>query len=80
MDEFLCWCLELDVETVTLYSFSTENFNREEKEVQELMKLFESTLEKVMKSGHIHDSRVKVRAIGRINTLPQRLQELIHEV
>jgi tritrans,polycis-undecaprenyl-diphosphate synthase [geranylgeranyl-diphosphate specific] len=80
VEEFLDWCLELGVETVTLYSFSTENFNREEKEVQELMKLFESTLEKVMKSRHIHDNRVKVRAIGRINTLPQRLQELIHEV
>jgi len=80
VEEFLDWCLELGVETVTLYSFSTENFNREEKEVQELMKLFESTLEKVMKSGHIHDNRVKVRAIGRINTLPQRLQELIQEV
>jgi len=80
VEEFLDWCLELDIGTVTLYSFSTENFNREEKEVQELMKLFESTLEKVMKSGRIHDNRVKVRAIGRINTLPQRLQELINEV
>lgn len=80
VEEFLDWCLELGVETVTLYSFSTENFNREEKEVQELMKLFERTLEEVMKSSRIHDNRVKVRAIGRINTLPQRLQELIHEV
>jgi len=80
VEEFLDWCVELGINTVTLYSFSTENFSREEKEVQELMKLFENTLEKVTTSGHIHDNRVKVRAIGRINTLPQRLQDLIHEV
>ena len=78
--EFLDWCVELGVKTVTLYSFSTENFNREEKEVQELMKLFERTLEDVVKSKQIHENHVKVRTIGRINTLPQRLQELIHEV
>ncbi len=80
VEEFLDWCVELGIRTVTLYSFSTENFNRAEEEVQELMKLFEKTLEEVMKSSLIHDNRVKVRAIGRISTLPQRLQELIHEV
>lgn len=80
VEAFLDWCVELGINTVTLYSFSTENFSREENEVQELMKLFESTLEKVIKSRHIHDNRVKVRAIGRIKMLPQNLQELIHEV
>lgn len=78
--EFLDWCVELDINTVTLYSFSTENFNREDMEVQELMRLFESTLDEVIKSSHIHENHVKVMAIGRINTLPQRLQKLIHEV
>lgn len=80
VEEFLDWCVELGVNTVTLYSFSTENFTREESEIQELMKLFESTLEEVMRSRQIHENRVKVRAIGRINMLPRSLQELIHDV
>lgn len=78
--EFLEWCLELDVKTVTLFSFSTENFGRAEEEVQKLMKLFAETLEEVVKSPTIHENKVKIRAIGRIEELPPRLQELIHEV
>ncbi|MBN2336189.1 di-trans,poly-cis-decaprenylcistransferase [Candidatus Bathyarchaeota archaeon] len=80
VEKFLDWCMDLGIETITLYSFSTENFRRDKKEVEELMKLFEKTLEDVIKSSTIHDNEVKITAIGRIEQLPGRLQELIHEV
>ena len=80
VEELLDWCLELDVRTVTLYSFSTENFSRDETEVNELMKLFEKTLEDVVKSDRIHDHKIKVRALGRCKELPEKLQELIDRV
>ena len=80
VEELLDWCLELDVRTVTLYSFSTENFSRDEIEVNELMKLFEKTLEDVVKSDRIHDHKIKVRALGRCKELPEKLQELIDRV
>ena len=77
VEEFLEWCLELDIKTITLYSFSTENFNRDQ---QELFKLFENVLEKVLNSDTIHDNRVRIRAICRIETLPETMQELIQRV
>jgi tritrans,polycis-undecaprenyl-diphosphate synthase [geranylgeranyl-diphosphate specific] len=77
---FLDWCLDLNIKTITLYSFSTENFKREEKEVLELFKLFEETLERVLNSDRIHEKRVRIRAIGRIETLPDSLQKLINRV
>lgn len=78
--DFLGWCMELGIRTVTLYSFSTENFKRDEAEVQELMKLFEKTLVDVKDAEYIHSNRVKVRALGRTGMLPERIQELIREV
>lgn len=80
VEKFLDWCLELGINTITLYSFSTENFKREKEEVEELFKLFDETLEKVLKSDRIHENKVRIRAIGRIKTLPGNLQERIHMV
>jgi tritrans,polycis-undecaprenyl-diphosphate synthase [geranylgeranyl-diphosphate specific] len=80
VEEFLDWCLELNVKTITLYSFSTENFNRPEEEIAELFKLFEQMLERVLNSDSIHKNKVHINAIGRIDTLPTNLQELIHKV
>jgi tritrans,polycis-undecaprenyl-diphosphate synthase [geranylgeranyl-diphosphate specific] len=80
VEDFLGWCMELGVNTVTLYSFSTENFKRDEREVQELMRLFEKTLEDVKVADYIHKNRVRIRALGRTGMLPQRIQDLIHEV
>ena len=78
--KFLQWCVDLGIRTVTLYGFSTENFQRSEREVEELMKLYEENLEKIIGSDVIHKHRVCIKAIGRIHLLPQRLQQLIREV
>jgi tritrans,polycis-undecaprenyl-diphosphate synthase [geranylgeranyl-diphosphate specific] len=80
VEEFLQWCLDLDIRTVTLYSFSTENFRREEEEINELMKLFERTLEDAKKSESVHKNKVRIRALGRIEELPERLSKLIKEI
>ena len=77
---FLDWCIDLGIKTITLYVFSTENFQRSEREVEEIMKLAEENLKEILGSEVIHKNRVCVRAIGRINLLPQRIQQLIHEV
>lgn len=78
--KFLEWCLNLGITTVTLYGFSTENFNRSEDEVDELMKLYEENLVEILKSDVIHKNKVKIRTIGRINLLPENLRNLISEV
>jgi len=78
--DFLEWCLNLNINTVTFYAFSTENFKRNEKEVQELMKIYEKALNDVLASDVIEKYQVRVMAIGRRNLLPEHLQKLIGEI
>jgi tritrans,polycis-undecaprenyl-diphosphate synthase [geranylgeranyl-diphosphate specific] len=79
-EELLRWCLELGVKTVTLYVFSTENFKRSKDEVQELMGLFREKLQRVLENDDIHKHKVRVKAIGRLNLLPDDIQDLIKKV
>ncbi|MGD0805107.1 MAG: polyprenyl diphosphate synthase [Candidatus Bathyarchaeia archaeon] len=77
---FLEWCINLNISTVTLYAFSTENFKRSEKEVEELMKVYEKALRDVLASDVVNKYQVRVTAIGRRNLLPENIQKLIAEV
>ncbi|MCD6469273.1 di-trans,poly-cis-decaprenylcistransferase [Candidatus Bathyarchaeota archaeon] len=78
--DVLKWCLELDVKSITLYAFSTENFQRPRKEVERLMQIFKEKLQEVLESEEIHKYKVKVKVIGRVNLLPPSLQAMIREV
>ena len=62
-------CIEANVQYLTLYAFSTENWNRPKSEVTALMKLLEKFL-----TSHISDlqkNNVKLQAIGRLNDLTE---------
>lgn len=78
--KFLEWALDLGIETVTLYAFSTENFNRPEEEVEELMKIYSENLEELLDSDILHENEVRMRFIGRTNLLPEHLRDLVSEV
>ena len=80
LDDLMDWCLELDVKIITLYAFSTENFNRPPKEVEEIMNLIEEKLCSILNNERIHENRIRVKAIGRIDLLPSSIQEVIHQV
>ncbi|WOD42124.1 isoprenyl transferase [Hwangdonia lutea] len=69
---------ELGVENLTLYAFSTENWNRPKLEVQTLMKLLVSSLKKEIKT--LQDNNIKLSAIGNLNTLPKKVYKELHEV
>jgi undecaprenyl diphosphate synthase len=71
-------CAELGVENLTLYAFSTENWNRPKLEVQTLMKLLVSALRKEIKT--LQDNNIKLAAIGNLTTLPQKAYKQLHEV
>lgn len=78
--EFLNWCIELNIKIVTVYAFSTENFNRSSKEVNSLMDLFEKSIERELKEGRIHRDRVKVRIIGKKDLLSDSLKRKVDEI
>lgn len=71
-------CAELGVENLTLYAFSTENWNRPKLEVQTLMKLLVSSLKKEIKT--LQDNNIKLSAIGNLNSLPKKVFKELHEV
>ncbi len=79
-EKVLRWCLDLGVKTITFYAFSTENFSRSPEEVEELMSLFEGKLQEILEDEDIRKYKVRVKAIGRINQLPENLQEMITKV
>ena len=80
VEEFLKWCLDLGIRTVTLYAFSTENFRRTPQEVVELMKLFKKKLAELRESDMIRKHEVRVKIIGRTDLLPPDLRKLAEEV
>ncbi len=76
-DKVSDWCLELGIKHLTVYAFSTENFRRDEDEKRYLFELIKSKFIEMCRSEKIHRNRVRVRAIGRLDLLPQDLQEAI---
>jgi tritrans,polycis-undecaprenyl-diphosphate synthase [geranylgeranyl-diphosphate specific] len=80
VEELLDWCLKLDVKSITLYAFSTENFRRDGLEVAEIMRIAEASLRKLLTDERISKNKIRVKVIGRVNLLPQKLQDLIADV
>ncbi len=64
---------ELGIKTLTLYSFSTENWLRPAEEVGELMKLLSWALRK--ETLELDKSNVRLSAIGRLSALPAAVRE-----
>jgi undecaprenyl diphosphate synthase len=68
-------CLDLGIEEVTVYSFSTENWNRPAAEVEALMDLFIEQI--TTQVPDIHQRGARVRFIGRRDDVPPPLAERI---
>jgi len=80
VDELLEWCQKLDVKCITLYAFSTENFRRPKDEIEEIMRIAEEKFREILTDERIHRNKVRVKVIGRVNLLPESLQQLIVNV
>ncbi len=78
--EMLEWCFELGITNLTLYAFSTENFRRDSSEVETLMNLCKEELAKAKKDSRIHKNRVKIRILGKLESLPKDIRESAQEI
>jgi undecaprenyl diphosphate synthase len=65
-------CGELGIEVLTLYTFSTENWNRSRYEVQTLMRWLREALRDEI--AELDRNNVRLNAIGRIDALPRSVQ------
>ena len=79
-DKVSDWCIELGIKHLTVYAFSIENFNRDESEKAYIFDLIKKKLLEMCTNERIHKNRVRVRAIGRIDLLPDYLQEAVKKV
>ena len=69
---------EIGIKFLTLYAFSTENWNRPKFEVDTLMKILVSSLKKEIKT--LQDNNIKLTAIGNINNLPKKAKRELLDV
>jgi len=68
-------CIELEVETLTLFAFSTENNKRTEEEVGWLFKLFLATLK--LEINKLNKANICLEVIGDLSVFDERLQKAI---
>ena len=79
LEKVLDWSIELGIEIITAYAFSTENFNRPQHEVEGLMNLFVINFKRLVTHEKIHKNEVKVKVVGRTELLPDNVKEAILE-
>ena len=76
--EIIQWCAKNDISYLSLYAFSTENWNRPKIEVEFLMKLLEKYL--VLESKTYMDNNIRFKVIGDIDRFSSRLKNLIFDL
>jgi short-chain Z-isoprenyl diphosphate synthase len=71
LDQILNWCAELRIPAVTLWVFSTENLKRSRAEVSGILAAIEAKVAALAHDPFMHQKRVRVQAIGRLDLLPE---------
>ena len=70
-------CREIGISILTLYAFSTENWQRPKMEVAALMSLLAKFLKSEQKN--MLDNNIRLNAIGQIERLPEHVRQALHE-
>ncbi len=71
LNDVLDWCAELGIPAITLWVFSTENFKRSPGEVSGILAAIEAKMAALARDPFMHAKRIRVRAIGRLDILPE---------
>ncbi|AEK23024.1 undecaprenyl pyrophosphate synthase [Capnocytophaga canimorsus] len=75
VEQTIEYCVENQIKYVTLYAFSTENWNRPKHEVKTLMELLVKFLKK--KYDLLAEHNIRLNAIGDLQRLPQKVAEVL---
>ena len=70
LEEVLNWCIKADIKVLTVYAFSTENFSREEEEVDFLLNLIKEMMFSLGDDERVHKYKVRVKMIGDKSMIP----------
>ena len=71
-------CRKLGIQVLTLYAFSTENWNRPQKEIKTLMRLLKRFL--TAEGNQLIRNNIRLNTIGAIDELPQEVNQVLSEI
>lgn len=80
LKDVIRWCYDMDVRVLTVWAFSTENFSRDKKEVDDLFNLMSRELTALKDHEVIRKHQVKVNVIGEKQFLPEFLLNSIQQL
>ena len=80
VEKLLDWCEELDIKIITLYVLSSENLGRQDDELDYLYDLINARLHKLYNDPRIHKNKMKVKAIGSVELLPDFLRDILNKL
>ncbi|RLN75196.1 hypothetical protein BBJ28_00010806 [Nothophytophthora sp. Chile5] len=76
---FTDWCIDAGIEALTVFAFSTENWNREQAEVDALMSLFNQFMHEIVPEALKRDVRIRV-LVSDGRRLPAYIVEAIEQI
>jgi undecaprenyl diphosphate synthase len=68
-------CVELDVKYLTLYAFSTENWGRPKEEVNGLLAILESVIDREL--NELNAEGVRIVHVGRLDAMPKKIRQKV---
>ena len=77
VENLLDWCEEFDIKIITLYVLSAENLSRKDLELENLFEIIRIRLEKLFNDPRIHKNQMRVKAIGRVELLPDSIKNVL---
>jgi len=80
VENLLDWCEEFDIKIITLYVLSAENLDRKNEELDYLYELIHKRLEKLYKDPRLQKNKMRVKAIGTIELLPESIKNVLRRL
>ena len=77
VENLLDWCEEFDIKIITLYVLSAENLSKRDLELEDLFELIRTRLEKLFNDPRIHKNQMRVKAMGRMELLPDSIKNVL---
>lgn len=75
LEEVLEWAWDLKIKAISVWIFSTENFQRSDEEKKVIFRLARENAIKIREDKRVHQRKIQVRFSGEIGMLPEELQE-----
>ena len=80
METIIQWVYLTKIKQITVYAFSTENFNRDKAEIENIFEILEKTLKKISNDKKISQKKIRVRMVGDTSYLPEKMLRAFQEL